>query len=105
MEHLKVYSHKEIRLIRAVNAFENAFLRFNLPSQYFHPKKEYNTMIRRIWTIARLDLLIWIRTPIALVCAIIPPLGMALLLLVLTLSVGQQPVALVVRLTDHLHNI
>ncbi len=54
-------------------------------------------MIRRIWTIARLDLLIWIRTPIALVCAIIPPLGMALPLLVLTLSVGQQPVALVMQ--------
>ncbi len=54
-------------------------------------------MIRGIWTIARLDLLIWIRTPAALVCAIIPPLGMALLLLVLTLSVGQQPVALVMQ--------
>jgi ABC-2 type transport system permease protein len=54
-------------------------------------------MIRGIWTIARLDLLVWIRTPVALVCAIIPPLGMALLLLVLTLSVGQQPVALVTQ--------
>ena len=54
-------------------------------------------MIRGIWTLARLDLLVWIRTPAALVCAIIPPLGMALLLLVLTLSVGQQPVALVMQ--------
>jgi ABC-type multidrug transport system permease subunit len=63
----------------------------------FHPKEECSTMIRGIWTIARLDLLVWIRTPAALVCAIIPPLGMALLLLVLTLSVGQQPVALVTQ--------
>ncbi len=54
-------------------------------------------MIRGIWTIARLDLLVWIRRPAALICAIIPPLGMALLLLVLTLSVGQQPVALVMQ--------
>lgn len=43
--------------------------------------------MKGIWTIARLDLLLWIRTPIALVCAIIPPLGMALLLFVLALSV------------------
>ena len=54
-------------------------------------------MIRGIWTLACLDLLVWIRTPAALICAIIPPLGMALLLLVLTLSVGQQPVALVMQ--------
>lgn len=54
-------------------------------------------MMRGIWTIARLDLLLWIRTPIALVSAIIPPLGMALLLFVLALSVGQQPVALVMQ--------
>src|SRR5271157_1071694 len=54
-------------------------------------------MIPGIWTLARLDLLVWIRTPAALVCAIIPPLGMALLLLVLTLSVGVQPVALVTQ--------
>lgn len=54
-------------------------------------------MMRGIWTIARLDLLLWIRTPTALASAIIPPLGMALLLFVLALSVGQQPVALVVQ--------
>lgn len=54
-------------------------------------------MMRGIWTIARLDLLLWVRTPIALASAIIPPLGMALLLFVLALSVGQQPVALVMQ--------
>ena len=54
-------------------------------------------MMRAIWRLARLDLSLWRRSPWAVVSALIPPLGMALLLAVLTLSVGRQPVALVVE--------
>ncbi len=53
-------------------------------------------MIRGIWILARHDLLLWRRMPLALVSALIPPLGMVILLIVLTFSVGRQPVALVV---------
>jgi ABC-2 type transport system permease protein len=54
-------------------------------------------MMRGMWTLARLDLLLWLRSPRSLISALIPPLGMALLLIVLTFSVGKQPVALVVE--------
>ena len=52
-------------------------------------------MIRDIWIIAKHDLLMWLRNPIAIVTALIPPIGMALILIALSLAVGQQPVALV----------
>jgi ABC-type multidrug transport system permease subunit len=48
------------------------------------------------WTIARLDLAVWRRSPWAVVAAVIPPLGMFVLVKVLTLSVTVQPVALVI---------
>lgn len=54
------------------------------------------TTLRSMLSLARLDLMLWRRSPWALVSALVPPLGMALLLAVLTLSVGRQPVALVV---------
>jgi ABC-2 type transport system permease protein len=54
-------------------------------------------MIRALWALARLDLRLWRRSPWAIVSALIPPLGMAVLLAMLTLSVGRQPVALVVE--------
>ncbi|MEA2615059.1 MAG: type transport system permease protein [Chloroflexota bacterium] len=54
---------------------------------------------RALWRLAVLDLAIWRRSPAAIAAALIPPLAMALLLYVLTLSVGRQPVALVVE--DH----
>jgi ABC-type multidrug transport system permease subunit len=50
-----------------------------------------------IWTVARLDLAVWRRSPWAILAAIIPPLGMFVLVKVLTLSVTVQPVALVVE--------
>lgn len=53
-------------------------------------------MLKKLWTLARLDLVLWSRMPLAIETALIPPLGMALLLVVLTFSVGKQPVALVV---------
>jgi len=54
-------------------------------------------MIRGILTLARLDLLSWRRNPLAVTSALIPPITMTLLLLVLSLAVIQQPVALVVK--------
>lgn len=53
--------------------------------------------LRGAWALASLDLRMWRRMPLAVVCALVPPLGMALLLVVLTLTVTQQPVALVVQ--------
>src|SRR5947209_17306389 len=57
-------------------------------------------MIRGMWAMARLDLLLWRRSPRAVASALIPAFGMALLLVVLTFSVGKQPVALVVESHD-----
>lgn len=54
-------------------------------------------MRRGILALVRLDLMLWRRSPWALVAALVPPLGMAVLLAILTLSVGRQPVALVVE--------
>src|SRR5581483_3751020 len=53
--------------------------------------------MKQIWNIAKLDLLLWRRMPMAIVAALIPPLGMTLLLIVLSFSITQQPVALVVQ--------
>ncbi|HSX09539.1 MAG TPA: ABC transporter permease [Candidatus Saccharimonadales bacterium] len=53
--------------------------------------------MKHIWNIAKLDLLLWRRMPMAIAAALIPPLGMTLLLIVLSWSITQQPVALVVQ--------
>ncbi len=45
---------------------------------------------------ARLDLAVWRRSPWAIAAALIPPLGMLILVKVLTIAVTAQPVALVV---------
>jgi ABC-2 type transport system permease protein len=55
--------------------------------------------IKGIFTIASLDLLIWKRTPMSIFAALIPPVGMTLILITLSLAVLQQPVALVVEST------
>lgn len=60
-------------------------------------KMENINNIRTIWTIAKLDLLMWRRMPFAIVTALIPPLGMMIVLITLSLAVLQQPVALVVE--------
>jgi len=52
---------------------------------------------RAIWGMARNDLAIWRRSPAAIAAALFPALGMGVLVAVLTSSVGQQPVALVVQ--------
>ncbi len=54
-------------------------------------------MRRAIWAMARNDLAVWRRSPAAIAAALFPALGMGVLVAVLTNSVGQQPVALVVE--------
>ncbi len=50
-----------------------------------------------MWTLAWLDLLHWRRMPWAIASALIPPLGMAIMLVVLSFTVTQEPVALVIQ--------
>jgi ABC-2 type transport system permease protein len=50
-----------------------------------------------MWSLARLDLLLWRRMPWAIASALLPPLGMALMLVVLSLTVSQEPVSLVIQ--------
>jgi ABC-2 type transport system permease protein len=52
--------------------------------------------MKGMWAIAKLDLLLWRRMPFAIASALIPPIGMTLILVTLSLAVLQQPVALVV---------
>ena len=52
-------------------------------------------MMKAIWTIACNDLLRWRRQPVAIASALVPPIVMALFLVVLSFAVTQQPVALV----------
>jgi ABC-2 type transport system permease protein len=52
--------------------------------------------MRKIWTLARMDLMVWARSPWAVLAAVIPPIAMAIVLVMLSNSVGKQPVALVV---------
>jgi len=52
--------------------------------------------MRAVWGMARNDLAVWLRSPAAIAAALLPALGMGVLVAVLTTSVGQQPVALVV---------
>ena len=54
-------------------------------------------MMRAMWGMARNDLAVWLRSPAAIAAALLPALGMGVLVAVLTVSVGQQPVALVVQ--------
>jgi ABC-type multidrug transport system permease subunit len=54
-------------------------------------------VIRHIWGVARNDLAIWMRSPAAIGAALLPALGMGILVAMLTNSVGQQPVALVLQ--------
>ncbi|HUQ21357.1 MAG TPA: ABC transporter permease, partial [Gemmatimonadaceae bacterium] len=54
-------------------------------------------MMRALWGMARNDLAVWLRSPAAIGAALLPALGMGVLVAVLTNSVGQQPVALVVK--------
>lgn len=53
--------------------------------------------MKGVWAIAKLDLLMWRRMPLAVASSLIPPIGMTLILFTLSLAVLQQPVALVVN--------
>ena len=54
-------------------------------------------MIGAVWGMARNDLAVWLRSPAAIAAALLPAVGMGVLVAVLTVSVGRQPVALVVQ--------
>lgn len=54
-------------------------------------------MIASVWGMAWNDLAVWLRSPAAIAAALLPALGMGVLVAVLTNSVGQQPVALVTQ--------
>lgn len=54
-------------------------------------------MMRAMWGMAKNDLAVWMRSPSAIAAALLPALGMGVLVAVLTNSVGQQPVGLVVK--------
>ena len=54
-------------------------------------------MMKIVWAMTKNDLAIWRRSPLALAAALLPAFGMGLLIAMLTGSVGQQPVALVVE--------
>jgi ABC-2 type transport system permease protein len=53
--------------------------------------------MKAIWTLARLDFAVWRKSPWAIAAALIPPLGMLVLVKVLTIAVTAQPVALVIE--------
>src|SRR5437667_333989 len=61
------------------------------PGEGSHP------VIGAAWGMARNDLAVWLRSPAAIAAALLPALGLGVLVAVLTQSVGQQPVALVVQ--------
>jgi len=51
--------------------------------------------VRTAWAVARIDFAVWLRSPWSILAGLLPPLGMMVLVSVLTVSVGQQPVGLV----------
>ena len=53
--------------------------------------------MKSIFTIAKLNAILWIRTPLAIISALVPTVGMVLMLILLSLSVREQPVAMVVE--------
>jgi ABC-2 type transport system permease protein len=61
-------------------------------------------MARAIWGMARNDLAVWLRSPAAIAAALLPALGMGVLVAMLTASVGRQPTALVVEREDRFAN-
>jgi len=52
-------------------------------------------VLRAVWGMARNDLAVWLRSPAAIAAALLPALGMGVLVAMLTASVGKQPTALV----------
>ncbi len=54
-------------------------------------------MIGAAWGMARNDLAVWLGSPAAIAAALLPALGMGVLVAMLTVSVGRQPAALVVE--------
>ena len=53
--------------------------------------------MRSVWGVARHELLLWLRSPAAIAAALLPALGMGVLVALMTVSMGWQPLALVVE--------
>lgn len=53
--------------------------------------------MRTVWGVARHELILWLRSPSAIAAALLPALGMGALVALMTVSMGWQPVALVVE--------
>ena len=53
--------------------------------------------MRTVWGVARHELLLWMRSPGAIAAALLPALGMGVLVALMTVSIGWQPLALVVE--------
>ncbi|HEY2746595.1 MAG TPA: ABC transporter permease [Polyangia bacterium] len=53
--------------------------------------------MRTAWGVARHELLLWLRSPGAIAAALFPALGMGVLVALMTVSMGWQPLALVVE--------
>ncbi len=51
--------------------------------------------VRAVWGVARHELAIWARSPLAIAAALLPALGLGALVAMLTVTIGMQPVALV----------
>jgi ABC-2 type transport system permease protein len=54
-------------------------------------------LMRTAWGVARHELLLWLRSPGAIAAALFPALGMGVLVALMTVSMGWQPLALVVE--------
>lgn len=58
--------------------------------------------MRTIWGVARHELILWLRSPAAVAAALFPALGMGVLVALMTVSMGWQPLALVVEGTGEM---
>jgi ABC-2 type transport system permease protein len=85
-------------ILNRLKATSRASARGSISWHQWRRSKLYKSFrwVEDIWIITKLDLLMWRRTPLAVASALIPPIGMALILVALSLAVVQQPVALVV---------
>jgi ABC-type multidrug transport system permease subunit len=54
-------------------------------------------LMRTAWGVARHELLLWLRSPGAIAAALLPALGMGALVALMTVTIGWQPLALVVE--------
>jgi ABC-2 type transport system permease protein len=74
-----------------------SFSRFSIVVTVRKYVRLLQAVIWGLWTLASLDLLLWRRMPWAIASALVPPLGMTIVLVVLSFTVTQEPIALVIQ--------